>query len=88
LTFDVTDGKTATRVVEKEGLRFVLTAEPKGKLTIHIFEKEEELFRFVHTRPSTVDIIFFGSESRTYLIEATYAVGGHPIGLLSPGIRK
>lgn len=88
VSFDVSDRKAATKVVEKDGFRFVLTAEYKNRLTIQVFEKEKELFRFVHNRPSTVKYIFFGAGGQTYLIEATYTTGNHKIGLLSPGILK
>jgi hypothetical protein len=88
VSMDITEGKAVTKVVEKDGLRFVLIAEPNKKLTIHVIEKEKDLLRIVLCRPSTIDTIFYGSESRTYLIEVTYTVGSHPIGLLSPGIRK
>ena len=88
VTLDVTDGKPSTKVVEKDGFRFVLTAKYKDRLTIQIIEKEKELFRFVHNRPSTVNYIFYGSDHKTYLMEATYTADNHPIGLLSPGILK
>ena len=84
---DITYGKAATRVVEKDGFRFVLTAELKEKLTIQVFEKEKELFQFIHNRPSTVDYIFYGSDHKTYLMEITYTADNHPTGLFPPGIR-
>jgi len=88
VAFEVSEGKATTKVVEKDGFRFVLTAEPNGKLTIQVFEKEKELFRFVHNRPSSVKYIFYGSDHMTYMMELTYTVDNHPIGLLSPGIMK
>jgi hypothetical protein len=88
MAFDVTQGKPASRELNKDGLRFVLTAEPHGKLTIQVYEREKEVFRFVHNRPSTVNTIFYGANSRSYLIEATHTAGSHPIGLVSPGILK
>ena len=45
-------------------------------------------FTFVHKRPSTVNYVFCGTDDLTYLIELTYTIGNHPIGLLSPGILK
>jgi hypothetical protein len=88
VSFDVTDGKAATKVVEKDGFQFVLTADYKDRLTIQVCEKKEEQFWFVHNRPSTVNYIFYGINSRTYLIEVTYTADNHPTGLLSPGILK
>jgi hypothetical protein len=88
ISFDVTDGKAATKAVEKDGLRFVLIAKPKGKLTIQVHELGKELFKIVHNRPSTVDTIFYDSKNQTYLVEVTYTADDHPIGLLSPGILK
>jgi len=88
VSLDVSDRKPQIKVFEKEDFRFVLTAEYKAQLTIQVFEKEKELFRFVHNRPSTVNYIFYGSDHKTYLMEATYTADNHPIGLLSPGILK
>ncbi len=88
LAFDVTDGNPAAKRLEKDGIRFVLTAEPNARLTIQVYEKENERFRFVHCRPSTVNTIFYGAGSRTYLIEATHTADNHPLGLVSPGILK
>ena len=88
MSFDVTDGKPSSRELIKEGLRFVLTAEIEGRLTILAYEKEKELFRFVHHRPSTVNTLFYGADSRAYLIEATHTADNHPMGLVSPGILK
>jgi len=86
--FDVTGGQPTTKVVEKDGFRLVMTAEYKAQLTIQVFEKEKELFRFVHNRPSTVDYIFYGSDNKTYMMEVTFTADNYPIGLLSPGILK
>jgi hypothetical protein len=88
VSLDVSDRKPQTKIFEKENFRFVLTAEYKDRLTIQVFEKEKELFRFVHNRPSTVNYIFYGSDHKTYLMEMTYTTDKHPIGLLSPGILK
>ena len=88
VSLDVSGRKPQTKSFEKEGFRFVLTAEYKTKLTIQVFEKEKELFRFVHNRPSTVNYIFYGSDHKTYLMELTYTADNHPVGFLSPGILK
>jgi hypothetical protein len=88
MNFDVTEGKPASKELEKDGFRFVLTAEVEGRLTIQVYEKEKELLRFVHHRPSTVHTIFYGADSQTYLIEVTHTAGNHPIGLVPPGILK
>jgi hypothetical protein len=88
VSLDITDGIAVTKVVENDGLRFVLIAEPNIKLTIQVFEKEKELFRVIHNKPSTVDTIFYGSDRKTYMMELTYTADNHPIGLVSPGIRK
>jgi len=88
VSLDVSDRKPQTKIFEKEDFRFVLTAEYKAHLTIQVFEKEKELFRFVHNRPSTVNYIFYGSDHKTYLMEVTYTADNHPVGLLSPGILK
>lgn len=88
ITLDVTSGKAATKVMKKGGLRFVLTAENKDRLTIQVYEKEKELFRLIYNRPSTVDTIFYGSDNKTYMIELTYTANNHPVGFLSPGILK
>ena len=85
---DISAGKAATKAVEKNGLRFDLIAEPNEKLSIQVLEKEIELFKTVHSKPATVDTIFYGSGCKTYLMELTYTAGNHPIGLLSPGIKK
>lgn len=88
IAFDVTERKPINREVGKEGFRFVLTGEYKERLTIQVYEKGKELFRFVHNKPSTVNYIFYGSDHKTYLMEVTYTIGNHQIGLLSPGILK
>jgi len=88
MALDVTEEKTVKRAIEKEGLRFVLTAEEAGRLTIQVYEKEKEVLRFVHSRPSTVNTIFYDTDSRAYLIEAFHTVNNHPIALVSPGIMK
>jgi hypothetical protein len=88
VSIDVSDRKSHTKILEKDNFRFVLTAEYKDRLTIQVFEKEDELFRFIHNRPSTVNYIFYGSDHKTYMIELTYTANNHPIGLLSPGILK
>jgi len=66
----------------------ILTAEYKEQLTIQVFEKDKEIFMFVHNRPSTIDYIFYGTDGYTYLMELCYTIGNHPIGLVSPGILK
>jgi len=66
----------------------VLTAEYKERLTTQVFERDKEIFMFVHNRPSTIDYIFYGTDGHTYLVELCYSIGNHPIGLLSPGILK
>ena len=88
VSLDVSDRKSHTKILEKDNFRFVLTAEYRDRLTIQVFEKEKELFRFVYNRPSTVDTIFYGSDRKTYMMELTYTADNHPIGLLSPGILK
>ena len=88
VSLDVSDRKSHTKILEKDNFHFVLTAEFKDMLTIQVIEKEKELFRFIHNRPSTVDYIFYGSDHLTYMIELTYTADNHPIGLLSPGILK
>jgi hypothetical protein len=88
VSFDVTGGKTTPRVIEKGELRFVLIAEPDGKLMLKVQEEEKELFKIIHTRPSTIDTIFYASDNQAYLIEATSSFDHHPRGVFSPGIRK
>jgi hypothetical protein len=88
MVLNVTEEKTVTRAMEKEELRFVLTAEEAGRLIIQVYEKEKEVLRFAHNRPSTVNTIFYDIYGRTYLIEATHTVNDHPIALVSPGILK
>lgn len=88
VSLDVSDCRPQTKIFAKENFRFVLTAEYRAQLTIQVFEKEKELFRFVHNRPSTVNYIFYGSDHKTYLMEVHYTADRHPIGLLSPGILK
>jgi hypothetical protein len=88
LAFEIAEGKPASKELSKDGFRFVLTAEYKGRLTIRVYEKEKELFRFIHNRPSTVNTIFYGADSRAYLIEATHTADNHPIALVPPGILK
>lgn len=88
VSLDVSGRKPQTKIFVKENFRFILTVEYKAQLTIQVFEKEKELFRFVHNRPSTVNYIFYRSDHKTYLMEVTYTADSHPIGLLSPGILK
>lgn len=88
LSFDLSGKSSATKVVEKEGFRFVLIAESTEKLTIQVKDKSEELFRIILCRPSSIKAIFYGRESQAYLIEVFYTVDSHPSGLLSPGIKK
>ena len=88
VSLDASGRKPQTKIFEKENFRFVLTAEFKTRLTIQVFEKEKELFRFVHNKPSTVNYIFYGSDHKTYLMEVCHTAGNHPVGLLSPGILK
>lgn len=87
-SLDVTEGKPAAKIVEKDRFRFVLTAEHDSRLDIQVFEKNKEIFRFVHIRPSAADYIFYGTDGLTYLMEVTYTEGNHRIGLVSPGILK
>ena len=88
VSMDITEGKAVTKAMEKDGLRFVLTAEPNKKLAIHVIEKEKDLLRIVLCRPSTIDTIFYGSGCKTYMIELFYSADDHPIGVFSPGIMK
>jgi hypothetical protein len=88
VSLDVSDRKPHNKLFEKDNLRFVLTAEYKDRLTIQVFEKDKEIFMFVHNRPSTIDYIFYDTDGHTYLVDLCYTVGNHPIGLLSPGILK
>jgi hypothetical protein len=88
VSLDVSDRKPHEKFFEKDNFRFVLTAEYKERLTIQVFEKDKEIFMFVHNRPSTIDYVFYGTDGHTYLVELCYTVGNHPIGLLSPGILR
>ncbi len=88
VSLDVSDRRPHIKIFEKDNFCFVLTAEYKDRLTIQVFEKGKELFRFVHNKPSTVDYIFYGSDRMTYMMEVTYTADNHPIGLISPGILK
>jgi len=88
VSLDVSDRKPQKKFFEKDNFRFVLTAEYRERLTIQVFEKDKEIFMFVHHRPSTIDYIFYDTDGHTYLVELCYTVGNHPIGLLSPGILK
>jgi len=88
VSIDVSDDNPNMKILEKDGFRFILTAESGDLLKILVFEEEKEIFRFVHKRPSTANYIFYGSDGMTYLIEVTYTKDNHPVGLLSPGIIK
>ncbi len=88
VSLDVSDRKPHKKFFEKDNLRFILTAEYKERLTIQVFEKDKEIFMFIHNRPSTIDYIFYGTDGYTYVMELCYTIGNHPIGLLSPGILK
>jgi hypothetical protein len=88
MAFDVTQGKAVSRELNRDEFRFILTAEPNAKLTIQVYEREKEEFRFVHNRPSTVNTIFYGANNRAYLIETTHTAADHPLGVFSPGISK
>ena len=88
VSLDVSDREPHIKFFEKDNFRFVLTAEYKERLTIQVFEKDKEIFMFVHNRPSTIDYIFYSTDGPTYLMEVCYTIGNHPIGLLSPGILK
>jgi hypothetical protein len=88
VSLDVSDGKAHTKIFTKDKFRFVLTAEGENRLTLQVIEKNKEIFRFIHNRPSTADYIFYGSDHKTYMVELTYTKGNYPIGLLSPGIIK
>ncbi|UCE41447.1 MAG: hypothetical protein JSV17_00180 [Candidatus Aminicenantes bacterium] len=88
VTFDISDGNAPAKIVEKDGFRFVLTAEYENRLTIQVYEKEKELFRLIHNRPSAAVYIFFGSDRKTYMMELNHTADNHPIGPLSPGIQR
>lgn len=86
--FDLSRKKPETKVIEKESIRFVITAEQDQSLTIRVIEEGKDRFIFTHSRPSTANYLFYGLDGRTHFIKACYSIDNHPIGLLSPGIRK
>ena len=85
-SLDVSDGNPHTKILERDGFRFILTMRYKNRLDIQIFEKDKEKFIFHHKRSSTARYIFYDEESKGYLIEAVFTGGDNRIGLIGPGI--
>lgn len=88
LSLDISEGNRQMKVIDKDDFRFELAAESLYKLSIRVIEKEQDRFYFEHQRPSSASYIFYGPDSRTYLMKVLYSTGSHPVGPLGPGIRR
>ena len=87
-SLELIEGKSQTKVIEKEGLRLVFKTLPPRRLLVQISYQEQERFRFEHQRPSSAHYIFYGPDSRAYLLEVLFTTANHRIGPIGPGIKR
>ena len=88
LSLDITDSIRQVKTIEKEDIRFDIGAGSLRSFSIQVFEKNRSRFYFEHHRPSSASYIFYGSDSRIYLMKVLYSTGDRPVGLVGPGIRR
>jgi hypothetical protein len=87
-SLQLVEGKSETKAIEKEGLCFVFRAYAPSRLSIRISYQNQERFRFEHQIPSSVHYVFYGPDSRAYLLEVLFTTADHRIGSIGPGIRR
>ncbi len=88
LSLDITDGRRQAKAIDKEEFRFELAAESLYNLSLRVIENGCSRFYFEHHRPSTACYLFYGMDSRIYLLKVLFSTGEQPVGPLSPGIRR
>ncbi len=88
LSLDITAEKPQIEMLEKEDLSFILSAESPGKLSIKVMDKNQARFSFEHCNPSSAHYIFFGPNSRAYLMKVVFTVADHRMGPMGPGIKR
>ena len=88
LSIPLAGSEAASRVIEKEGYRFVLSVESKEGLVIDIFRGGAALHGIRMAGPSGSEFIFYDGNSRKHGIDVTFTVNDHRIGMVSPGIRR
>ena len=76
------------KIITKDSFKFHISAEANGMLLITISENTRNILSFKHHRPSSAEYILYGSDFVPYLINVTFTVNDHPIGIIGPGIRK
>ncbi len=88
LSLDITDGHSRIKAIDKDDFRFEVAAESLYKLSLRVIENGGNRFYFEHHRPSTACYLFYGMDSRIYLLKVLFSSGDHPVGPLGPGIRR
>jgi len=76
------------KIITKDSFKFNVSVEANGMLLITISENTRNILSFKHHRPSSAEYILYGSDFAPYLINVTFTVNDHPIGIIGPGIRK
>lgn len=76
------------KVFSRSDYSFVLNITADRILVINILAKHKELLEFAHKRPSSAKYIFYGENSRPYMLEVLYTLDSRPVPLFTPGILK
>lgn len=81
-------GKSSDKSYTIDNFSIILKAENPHLLTVVVFEKEKERFELLMKDGATLHTIFYDEASRAYLLEVGVSFADHPVGLVSPGIRR
>lgn len=79
---------SSEKIITKESFKFHFSVKSDGILVITISENNRNILSFKHYRPSSAEYILYGSDFAPYLINVTFTLNDHQIGIIGPGIRK
>lgn len=88
IVLDLDKPNSPEKIITKERFKFHVSVKSDGILLITISENSRNILTFKHHRPSSAEYILYGSDFAPYLINVTFTVDDHPIGIIGPGIRK
>ncbi len=88
LSIPLAGDDAASRVIEKEGYRFALSADSKDGLSIDIFRGYSALHGVRMMKPSSSAFVFYDDNNRKHGIDVAFTVDDYRIGMVSPGIPR
>lgn len=88
VVLDLSEKNSHAKIISKGSFKYQISVESNKTLLINISENNRNIFTFKHMRPSSAKSIFYGSDFVPYLVNVTFTVNDHPVGIIGPGIRN